>query len=242
MTRGCTLLAAVVCAVSCGPGVAAPAPLKGSIVSENEYPNVHARLRVARSGVGVPALEDELEIWLKGTRFRVRDGHGRRYDELVGDVNEPRGLGVPARTMEDIMDRQSEVERRESGSRRAASQLFGDRATDQGWVYPADGKWWTTKARRLAPVAEQILARDQPVDLPAAGQVTRLGRPATEYRGTVPVVADGTPTQNVVARVIAPPFLLLDAAHDSANPELSYVREVVLLEEGTVTDADVVPP
>lgn len=241
MTLGGALLAAVMCAVSCGPGVAAPAPLKGSIVSDNEYPNVHARLRIARSGVGVPAQEDELEIWLKGTRFRVRDAHGRRYDELVGDVTEPRGLGVPARTMEDIMDRQSEAERRDSGSRRAASQLFGDRATDQGWVYPSDGQRWTTKARRLAPVAEQILAHDQPVDLPA-GQVTRLGRPATEYRGTVPVVANGTPTQNVVTRVIAPPFVLLDAAHDSENPELSYVREIVVLEEGTVTDADIVPP
>jgi hypothetical protein len=80
------------------------------------------------------------------------------------------------------------------------------------------------------------------VELQATRQVTRLGRPATEYRGTVPVFADGVPTQNVVARVIAPPFALLDAAHDSENPELSYVREIVFLEEGTVTEAEVVPP
>ena len=87
-------------------------------------------------------------------------------------------------------------------------------------------------------MAEQILARDQSVDLPATGEVTRLGRPATEYRGTVPAIADGAPTQNVVARDRAA-VRVARCCTRFGEPELGYVREVVFLEEGTVTDAEV---
>jgi hypothetical protein len=56
------------------------------------------------------------------------------------------------------------------------------------------------------------------------------------------VSADGKPYQNDVTRVISPPYLLFEATRSAANAELSYVREIVALDDGRVTDADVTPP
>jgi len=71
---------------------------------------------------------------------------------------------------------------------------------------------------------------------------SRLGRSSTEYRGQVGVTEDGEPYENSITRVIAPPLLLFEHAHDSVTPTLSYTREILSIEEGTVTDADVTPP
>lgn len=241
MTRGPALAAALVCAAACHSDAAPVAPPKGPTVNQADVSNVHARLRLTKRGIGVPEQQDELEIWIKGTRFRIRDAHGRGVADLTADLDEPRGLGAPARTMEEMMDRQSMADRR-AGASPTPSEMYGDRATDAGRAYPAHGAPRAIAARRLAPLVDQIFAGDRASGLTRTGEVTRLGRAAIEYRDTVPVVADGQPAANVVVRVIAPPFLLLDAAHDATVPAMSYVREIVALDEGTVSDADVTPP
>lgn len=204
------------------------------------YPNVHVVLRLAQRSPATPPRDEELEIWLSGTRFRVRDPHGRRSAEILADATAPRGLGAPAVTLEDMMDR-----RRAASSARPAdapTELFGDTATDDGWVVPAHGRPWHTSARKLAPAAEQILAGDKATGLAAVGPITRLGRAATEYRGVVTGRDGATAFDNAVIRVIAPPFVLLDDARNAGTGSSSYVREIVTLDEGRVTAADVAPP
>lgn len=245
MTHRLALAAALACAAAChadaAPGAPA-APPKGPTVSQADHSNVHARLRLTKRGIGVPEQQDELEIWIRGTRFRIRDAQGRSVTDLIADLDEPRGLGAQARTMEEIMDRQSQADHRAATASPRPSDLYGDRATDAGRVYPARGEPRPIAARRIAPLVDQIFARDRASGLARAGEVTRLGRAAVEYRDTVPVVADGKPAANVVVRVIASPFLLLDAAHDATVPAMSYVREIVALDEGPVSEADVTPP
>jgi hypothetical protein len=160
--------------------------------------------------------------------------------DLLGDVTAPRQLGVPARTIEDMMDRHSAAQHPDLDPQ--PTELFGDLSSGDGWVYPSHGERRQLRATRLAPVAEQILARDKANGLAPGGGATRLGRAATEYRGIVTVAEDGEPYRNEVTRVIAPPYLLFEAVHDAANPGMSYVREIVALDEGTVTDADLTPP
>jgi hypothetical protein len=53
---------------------------------------------------------------------------------------------------------------------------------------------------------------------------------------------DGTQRHNDVRRVIAPPYLLYEAAHDSEFDVVSYQRELLALDESGVTDADLTPP
>ena len=56
------------------------------------------------------------------------------------------------------------------------------------------------------------------------------------------VTEDGEHHDNEVTRVIAPPYLVLEDIRSAANAGMSYVREIVALDEGTVTDADLTPP
>lgn len=210
-------------------------------MSQPDYPNVHARLRLAQRAPATPPRDAEVEIWLKGTRFRVRDLARRRVDEILADVTAPRQLGAPARTMEELMDRHAAARARPAQDA-PPTELFGDLATDDGWVYPSKGARWPMPARELAPAAEQILSRARMVGLQIGPTSTRLGRTCTEYRGLVTVTEDGAQYTNAVTRLIAPPFLLLEDTRDATNQGLSYVREIVLLDEGAVTDADVTPP
>jgi hypothetical protein len=200
------------------------------------FPNIHARLRIQQRQPGIPDRELELEIWLAGTRFRVRDAAGRSAYEIVGDVTAPRGLGLPVRELEDMMDRASATY---DGP---ATELVGDLATGEGWVYPPAGGRWPKPAHDLAPAAAQILAGDKATGLAIVGVETRLGRRGTAYRGLVAVSADGVPRHNDVRRVIARPYLLYEAAHDFEVDAVSYLRELVTLDEGGVTDADLTPP
>jgi hypothetical protein len=229
---------------SCATGDAArppqPSPARRTTMSQPGYPNVHVRLRVAQRAPAIPPRDSELEIWLLGTRFHVRDLTGQMIQDILGDVAAPRQLGVPARTIEDMMDRHSEAQHPEVNPR--PTELFGDLATGNGWVYPSEGDRKQLRATRLAPAAEQILARDKANGLTPGASSTRLGRAATEYRGVVTVTEDGEPYHNAVTRVIAPPYLLLEDIHDAANPGRSYVREIIALDEGSVTDADLTPP
>jgi len=215
-------------------------PARGTNMSQPGYPNVHARLRLMQRAPATPDRDSELEIWLTGTRFRVRDLTHRRVDEILADLTAPRGLGAPARTMEDLMDLHAS-ERARANRDVPPTELFGDLGTGEGWVYPSKGARWPMAANELAPAAEQILARNKVVGLQIGPSSTRLGRTATEYRGFVVVTVDGEQHQNAVTRVIAAPYLLLENVRDAGNAGLSYVREVVSLDDGSVTDADVTP-
>jgi hypothetical protein len=204
------------------------------------YPNAHARLHLTQHTPGKPPREAQIEIWLKGSRFRVRELSGRVLPEILADLNDPRQLGALPRTIEDMMDRGDAERGRRSHP--GATELFGELGADEGWVLAPNRARTAMRARTLAPIAEQILARDRGTGLTPGASALQLGRTGTEYTGTVTVSADGKHYQNTVTRVIAPPYVLLDSARSAANAELSYVREIVALDEGSVTDADVTPP
>jgi hypothetical protein len=207
------------------------------------YPNMHARLRLTQHIPGDPERTSEIEIWLKDTRFHVRELTGRRLDEMLADATAPRQLGAQPRTVEEMMDRDDS--RARAGKATSPIDLYGELRTDEGWVFRPirEGRErGPIRASKFAPVAEQVLARGKEVGLAAGPRSTRLGRATTEYRGVVTVTDNGKQFQNTVTRAIAPPYLLLDDTRSANNPELGYVREVITLEEGTVTDPDVTPP
>ncbi|HEX3765454.1 MAG TPA: hypothetical protein VHW23_42455 [Kofleriaceae bacterium] len=197
--------------------------------------HVHARLRVQQRQPGIPDRELVLEIWLAGSRFRVRDPAGRAVAEIVGDVTAPRGLGLPVRELEEMMDRASAT------LDGPPTELTGDLATGEGWVQGPFGDRWRQPAAELAPAALQILAGDKAAGLTATGTEVRLGRRGLVYHGTVAVRADDLVRYNRIHRVIAPPYLVFETAHDTQVEALSYLRELIALEEGTVTEADLAP-
>jgi len=207
-------------------------------VTQPTLPNVYARLRLTQDQPAAARREHDLEIWMKDSRFHVRDLAGRRFEEIEADLTAPRGLGAPARSMEDLMDRSAAARRTAS----SPTELFGDLAAADGWVLRANAAARSQPVADLIAVAQQILAHGKDSGLSKSGAVTLLGRAATEYSGTVAVTEEGTAYENVVRRVIAPPYLLLEELHDRELPRLSYRREVLVLEEGTVSDADVKPP
>jgi len=211
-----------------------PTPLR-------EFPNVKARLRLSSMNPTLPARESYMDIWMKGPRFRVRDEAGRHVAEILGDLSATRGLGVSARTIEEIMDRWSQSQDRGAAAR-AATELYGDLATGEGWVLRGGQAAWPMRADELAPAAEQILAGELDQQLQPRQQVTRLGRPATEYHGYLEGDDRGIPYKNEVRRIVSPPYLLLSEVRDAQNASHSYTRELVSLEEGAATDADLTPP
>jgi hypothetical protein len=218
-------------------------PARGSKMISPPYPNVHARLRLTQHIPGDPDRHNEIEIWLKDTRFHVRELTGRRLDEILADATAPRRLGAQPRTIEDMMDREDNRER--AGTPSPPIDLYGELRTDDGWAFQPlrDGRErGPVRASKFAPVAEQILAHGKDHGLTAGPRATRLGRATTEYRGVETVIDNAKQFQITVTRAIALPYVLLDEARSANDPELGYVREVVLLEEGTVTDADVTPP
>ncbi len=210
-------------------------------MSQSGYPNVHVRLHLTQHTPDHPPRECDLEIWLKDTRFHVRDLAGRRIDQILGDATAPRQLGVLPRTMEELMDRDAEVRAR-ANPPLVPTEIYGDLATDDGWVFQPRRAPAEMRAFKLAPVAEQILAHHKATGLQLGGGTTHLGRPATEYRGIVTVTDTGESYENQVVRVVAAPYLLLERTQSASNAELAYVREIVALDEGTVSDADVTPP
>jgi len=232
------------CCASASPQAPArSAPAKGAKMTPSAYPNVHARLRLTQHTPGDPERHNEIEIWLKDTRFHVRELTGRRLDEVLADATAPRQLGAQPRSVEDMMDRDDS--RARAGKATPPLDLYGELRTDGGWVFRPirDGRErGPIRASKFAPVAEQILARGKDTGLTVGPRSTRLGRATIEYGGVVTVTDHGKQFQNTVTRAIASPYLLLDETRSANNGELGYVREVVLLEEGTVTDADVTAP
>jgi hypothetical protein len=213
------------------PSTDVPLELLGRAhMTRSGYPNVHLRLHLTQCVPDNPPRKNEIEVWLKDTRFRVRELTGRRLDEILADATEPRQLGAPPRAIANVIDRAPPTE------------LYGDLETDEGWVYRLDRPRAPVRAAVLAPVAEQILADGKASGLEGGRPSTRLGRSSIAYRGQIHVSANGEQFHNTVIRVISPPYVLLDDTHNTRNTEQAYMREVTALEEGIVTDAEVTPP
>lgn len=208
------------------------------VTTDEELPNARIRLRLHFRAPALPERDIEQTIWLHGSKFRVRDEAGRSFYEVLGDVTYPRGLGLPATTMEEMMDRRSAAKRAPSG----VTEVYGDLESGAGLVVPSVGEPWAKDAVALVPLARQVLAGDRVSTLGRAGGVKRLGRDATEHKGEVEVEENGAERRNTVVRVVAPPYLLLDDVRDAELADHYYVREVLALDEGVVTDADVTPP
>ena len=122
------------------------------------------------------------------------------------------------------------------------TELYGDLATGKGWVVRGGQAAWPIAADELAPAAEQILAGELDRQLEPRGQVTRLGRPSTEYHGFLEGGDQGIPYRSEITRVVSPPYLLFSDVRDAQNAGHYYTREVVSLEEGSAADLDLTPP
>ncbi|MGH9969846.1 MAG: hypothetical protein ACREBG_18915 [Pyrinomonadaceae bacterium] len=205
-----------------------------------EYPNVKARLRLSRKGPGLPARENYMDIWMKGTRFRVRDESGRDVASILGDLSARNGLGASPRSIEEIMDVWSQS-RDAQEVVPGATELYGDLATNEGWVHRRGQTPWPIRAEELAPAAEQILDQESNAQLEPRGQLSCLGRLCTEYDGFLEGEDQGIPYKTAVTRVVSPPYLLSSIVRDAQNANHYYTREIVALEEGVATDTDLSP-
>jgi len=205
-----------------------------------EYPNAKVRLRLSRKGPALPVRESYMDIWTKGTRFRVRDESGRDVASILGDISAARGLGAAPHSMEEIMDIWAQSHMGEATP--GATELYGDLATGKGLVYRRGQAAWPIAADTLAPSAEQILVGGLDKQLELRRRVIHLGRPSTEYHGFLEGKDQGMPYKSEVTRVVLPPYLLFSSVCDAQNADYWYTREVVSLDEGAVTDLDLTPP
>lgn len=208
--------------------------------SRQPYPNVKVRLRLTKIGPDLPDREYYMTVWLKDRCFHICDEAGRGLTELLGDLSAPRGLGVLPHSLEEMMDIHSEA--LEAPGAYGTTELYGDLATSSGWVFEYQQTGWPIIAAELAPLAEQILAPALYPSLMPGKSVTRLSRQGTEYRGFLEGEEAGFPYKSAVTCIIAAPYLLFSHVRDMRLARLSYTREVVVLEEGVVTDADITPP
>jgi len=186
--------AAILFATSClhqdhGPVPALTNARGGSTVSDTQFPNVHARLHLTIAQPGAATLEVDIDIWLMSKRFHVRDSRGRSPSQILGDLSYPRGLGTPLRTMEEFMDRESEVRRAPYGT----TELYGDLATGRGLVVQPLRDPWTKSDTELAPAATQLLADGHLAGLTHGSEVDRHGRKAIAYHGTIEGQEEGSP-------------------------------------------------
>lgn len=204
------------------------------------YPNVKARLRLIQQGPSLPEREYYMDLWLKERRFRVRDEAGRDLSVLLGDLAAPRGLGLLPDSLEEIMDIWSETQAPHLPHE--ITELYGDLATNKGLVFRWQQAGWPIAATALAPLAEQILAHPPEQPLTLHRQVARLGKMAMEYQFFLAGTQAGHPYKSMVTHIVAPPYLLFSHVHDVVLTHLAYTREVVTLEEGVVTEAELTPP
>jgi hypothetical protein len=204
----------------------------------NEYPNVKARVRLLLATPPLPQRENYMDIWLKGTRFRVRDESGRDVSTIIGDLTSSHGLGSSPRSIEEMMDISSQSRITDT----EPTELYGDLATKQGLVYSQGEDPWPIDAAKLAPAAEQIIAGDLDEQLEPRGEVIHLSRPSTRYHGVLEKDDDGIPSKREVTRIVSLPYLLFSNVRDSQDVDHYYTREVVTLNEGSVDDSDLTPP
>lgn len=208
-------------------------------MKETGYPNVHIRLKTTNRAAAVDDQVSEVDIWLKGQKFHIRDHACRPMSFILEDVMDPGGLGRQLESIEEMMDVGTADRLREKSS---PTEIYGDLASDQAWVAEPFTTPYDMEARKLAPIAEQVLSRGKTAGLKVAGSRSRLGRAAAEYRGMVDAIWMEKPQQNAVTRIVAPPFLLHEHSHPPGSESRSYTREILAIEEGVVTDADVTPP
>lgn len=257
MTTRLALVAAAVCGWSCSdrgtapvpappPTASAPEPIRApdreesdTPMKETGYPNVRIRLRTTNRTAAVDDQVSEVDIWLKGQKFHIRDHACRPMSFILQDVTDPGGLGRPLESIEEMMDVGTADRLREGSS---PTEIYGDLASDRAWVQEPYIKPYDMEASELAPIAEQVLARGKTPGLKVARTTSRLGRAAAEYRGMVDAIWMEEPRQNEVTRVVAPPFLLYEHSRPPGSGSRSYTREILVIEEGVVTDADVTPP
>lgn len=205
-----------------------------------KYPNVKARLRLSRKSPALPARENYVDIWMKGTRFRVRDESGRDVGAILGDLSASNGLGASPGSIEEIMDVWSQSQKANDVTP-IATELYGDLATNEGWVRRRGETPWPIKAEELAPAAEQILDRELNARLESRGEVSCLGRLCTEYEGFLEGEDQDTPYRSSVTRIVSPPYVLSTMARDTKNASHYYSREIVALNDGVVTDEELAP-
>ena len=167
-----------------------------------ENPNVHVRLRLSRKGPGLPKRDGYMDIWMKGTEFRVRDETGRFVYEILGDIAAKRGLGQAPRTIEEIMDISS---RFGNEAERGATELIGDTATNQGMIHEPGKAPWTIEAKEIAPVARQIFTDGLEEKLEPVKTITQFRHSCIEYHGFVEGKDDNASYKNEIARIVSPP-------------------------------------
>jgi hypothetical protein len=208
---------------------------------ENQFPNVRVRLRLYRTGPAVPPRESFMEIRMKGARFRISDESGRDVSAILGDIAPKRGLGAEPRTIEDLMDIHSQALDTSNAAGRA-TELYGDLATNKAWVRRQGQEAWPIAATELAPAARLILAAGTIDGLERRAVVVRLGRSCTEYHGFLQGEMEGRHYRSEVTRIVSPPYLIENRVRDARDTTYTYVREIVALDEGVVTDSELTPP
>jgi hypothetical protein len=205
--------------------------------SAHAYPNVRARLRRVRRAPFAPTSETSTVIWLSGARFHVRDESGRGYADIVGDVTSERGFGRTPRTMEGLMDAWDAFHR----SSDEMTDLYGDLETGEAVVRETGGEPWTANVEAIRPVAEQLLADGRETILQPVGESTYLGRPCREYRFAIDGEENGVRYRSEVRWLVSGPFVLLREVRDTPPGEMHALTEVLELDEGVVTEAELRP-
>lgn len=202
-----------------------------------EYPNASVRLRLARKGPGLPEREIFTSIWTKGTRFHVRDESGRNLAAILADILAPRSLGADPGSMEGMMDQYSQS----LHPSKRTTELHGDLGNPEGVVHRTGEESWSVEMEKLAPIAAQFLAGEFKAPLQRQETCLRLGRTCTEYHGYIEGTEHGVPHQNEVTRIISPPYLMFSCVRDVTNSNHYYIREIISLQEGIVSNADLIP-
>ena len=176
-------------------------------------------------------------LWLHGPRFHLRDETGRSLADLIADVAEPRGLGRPSRTMEELMDAWGATSRE-----RAPTDVFADLAADRAVVIEEGGEPWTADAERIVGLADQVFTDGREAELTAVGQRRRLDRECAEYRLVVEGEEAGVPYRSDVTWLVSAPYLMRREVRDHPAGRMYAVTDVVELEEGVVTEEDLSSP
>ena len=200
--------------------------------------NVRARLRLAKQSPGLPRLEGYLEIWIKGTEFRVRDETGRAFRQILNDIAAPRGLGQAPRTIEEIMDMSSRIRNQAEWG---AIEFSGNLATNRALIREAGRSPWETEAEEIVPGAGQIVTGSSEERLTPVKTLTLFGRACTEYQGFLEGEDLGFPYKSMITRIVSPPYIFINEVRDAANQDYYFIREVVDFDEGTVTNLEIEP-
>lgn len=195
--------------------------------------NVRAHLVITRTVPPMPALRVPMTIWWLGERYRVRDGYGRGYADIVGDVTEPRGFGLVPRSMEGFMDA-------EAAGPSGETNLWGDLASPEAMVREPGGREWEADAVEVARVAGQVFAPRftvAPVE-----RLDRLGREGWVYERFVEGRDNGVRFRSRVRTIVADGYVLLREVTDAARGgSMRWCAAVVSLEEGEVVEGDLTP-